>query len=300
MRTICLLLSVSLLSLAVGCDESSDEPIPGPEGEQGPEGPEGPASDEPGPEGPEGDAGPQGAVGPQGPEGPQGPSGLDYTRTVVVSPADGASAVENGTALLDAVSAAATVASAENPLLVKVEPGVYDLGQGTLEIMPFIAVEGSGEAVTRITSTASVARPHANTELRHVTLEATESSYATGVAAINNNPLAGPFKASHVTMIAAPADASALPQVVVGSGTFASCTFRILPGGSAGEVFIGAASTEPLIVVDSDIFAPAPYGLFNSFGAPIRLLQSRTNTANVGYATCAQVVNLESGAVVCN
>jgi hypothetical protein len=60
-------------------------------------------------------------------------------------------AQENGTALLNALNGI-TTASATNPYLLKVEPGIYDLGTGTLTMKQFVDVEGSGQRITTISS----------------------------------------------------------------------------------------------------------------------------------------------------
>lgn len=107
----------------------------------------------PGPQGPVGPQGIQGVAGPQGPTGPtgpQGPQGVPYVRTIVVSPVPGDD-LASGAALQGAL-ASITSNSATNRWLVKVEPGIYDLGSGggTLSMKPYVDLEGSGQAVTMI------------------------------------------------------------------------------------------------------------------------------------------------------
>jgi hypothetical protein len=101
-----------------------------------------------GPAGPQGDAGAQGPVGPPGPEGPPG----SFSRIVVVSPIG--TATDNGTALLDAMSEI-DGASVSNPYLLFIEPGIYDLGEQTLEMRPFVSMEGSGPKATIVRSATS-------------------------------------------------------------------------------------------------------------------------------------------------
>jgi hypothetical protein len=107
----------------------------------GPVGPTGP----PGPQGVVGPPGPPGATGPVGPAGPAGPAG-QFARTVIVAPG-GPDALSNGLALRNAL-AGITSASATNPFLLKIEPGVYDLGSTPLSLKPFVDLEGSGQGVT--------------------------------------------------------------------------------------------------------------------------------------------------------
>jgi hypothetical protein len=69
-----------------------------------------------------------------------------YKRTVVVSPVPN-DAVASGTALKNALNGI-TNASQTNPYLLKIEPGVYDLGSlqfSRLDMKSFVDVEGSGK-----------------------------------------------------------------------------------------------------------------------------------------------------------
>lgn len=58
---------------------------------------------------------------------------------------------ENGTALINALSGI-TDASYSKPYLLKIEPGIYDLGNAVLVMKPYVDIEGSGEMTTTITS----------------------------------------------------------------------------------------------------------------------------------------------------
>ncbi len=96
-------------------------------------------------------------------------------RTIVVTPVGLASA--NGTVLLAAL-ASISAPSAADPWLIKIEPGVYDVGApGALVMKPFVDIEGSGESVTKITAsgsgtnTAGTVQVVSNSELRRLTVE---------------------------------------------------------------------------------------------------------------------------------
>ncbi|MEM9596768.1 MAG: hypothetical protein AAGD06_21035 [Acidobacteriota bacterium] len=71
-----------------------------------------------------------------------------YVSTVVVSPVIGSPAA-SGTALLNAI-AGITGANANNPYLLKLEPGIYDIGTTPFQMKPYVDVEGSGRTVTVI------------------------------------------------------------------------------------------------------------------------------------------------------
>ena len=75
-----------------------------------------------------------------------------YERTVIVNPVG--SNAQNGQALLNAL-ASITDASASKPYLLYIEPETYDLGNRSLQMKPFVDIEGSGELNTIITSTVS-------------------------------------------------------------------------------------------------------------------------------------------------
>ena len=101
-----------------------------------------------GPRGPRGRRGATGPTGTAGISGPVGPAGASFLRTIVVSPS-GASPAADG-AVLGAAVASIGQASATNPWLVWVEPGVYDLGTAALSLPPHVDLQGSGQDVTTI------------------------------------------------------------------------------------------------------------------------------------------------------
>jgi|GEM_PF-1407655 len=122
--------------------------LTGPAGADGSDGPQGPIgmTGPAGADGLDGAQGPAGADGMDGAQGPAGPAGVSFVRTALVV-GDGSDAA-NGLALLSALSG--ITASAADPWVLKLEPGIYDLGGAQLVLQPFIDLEGSGETVTRI------------------------------------------------------------------------------------------------------------------------------------------------------
>jgi hypothetical protein len=98
-----------------------------------------------------------------------------YKRTVVVCGLG--TPGENGTALLAAL-AAITNATADSPWLLKLEPGIYDLGASHLEMKAYVDIEGAGENLTRITGkndhpTQGVVMAASDAALRMLTVEHT-------------------------------------------------------------------------------------------------------------------------------
>jgi Collagen triple helix repeat (20 copies) len=155
----------------------------GPRGPRGKTGPRG-AAGSAGLAGPAGAAGPAGVAGPAGAAGingaagaagAAGPSGVSFVRTVLVSPT-GANAVADG-GLLTSALAGISGPSQENPYLVWVEPGVYDLGTGSLAIPSWVDVQGSGEETTTIEGEGTVAvNAASHTEIRELTVSDTNGS----------------------------------------------------------------------------------------------------------------------------
>ncbi len=114
-----------------------------------------------------------------------------YSRTLVISPRG--TEAENGNALLDAVGAI-TDASASNPYLIRLEPGIYDFATESLVMKSYVSIEGSGEDSTVIKSSVSasdkgVIMGASYCELRDATVEHTGGgAFAIGVYNSNASP----------------------------------------------------------------------------------------------------------------
>jgi hypothetical protein len=103
-----------------------------------------------------GQPGPQGIPGPQGPQGNPGPPGaagsVGYERTIVVHP--GASADAGGAALRAAL-ASITDAGTDKKYLIFLEPGIYAIKDGPLQLKNDVSIQGSGPDVTRLLADSS-------------------------------------------------------------------------------------------------------------------------------------------------
>ena len=94
-------------------------------------------------------------------------------RTVVVSPVG--TPAENGAALLAAL-AGITTNAAGNPWLLKLEPGLYDVGTTPLVMKDYVDLEGSGEATTTIQAPSQTSASDgtvdlaSNSQIRFVTI----------------------------------------------------------------------------------------------------------------------------------
>ncbi len=72
-----------------------------------------------------------------------------YVRTYVVGPVG--TTTQNGTALRNAIAAITPPASQEEAVLLKLEPGVYDIGTTGIEVWGWMTVAGAGRDLTKIT-----------------------------------------------------------------------------------------------------------------------------------------------------
>jgi hypothetical protein len=130
--------------------------------------------------------------------------GGDYTdigTIVVISPKPG-DPTGNGTALLN--NLAGISADATHPYVIKLGPGIYDIGTNSLQMKQYVDIEGSGENTTKITgkvessqqiSTGTVNGAN-NAEIRFLTVENTATS---GEAIAFYNNLVSPAM-THVTI----------------------------------------------------------------------------------------------------
>lgn len=143
---------------------------PGPQGPAGATGPQGPAGAT-GATGPEGPAGATGATGPQGPAGATGPQGpaARYANVTVVAKSGG-DYTDPVTAMNDLAGWCGTP-SAANPCLLKIMPGVYDLGSNSLIARDYVDIEGAGIGNTVIANATTAPTYTTNyADIRHTTL----------------------------------------------------------------------------------------------------------------------------------
>ncbi|RJR26654.1 MAG: hypothetical protein C4582_01395 [Desulfobacteraceae bacterium] len=85
-----------------------------------------------------------------------GANSADVGTIIIISPKTTDSSSSLGSALLNTI-AGITDASAENPYLIKLGPGTYDVGTTGVTMKQWVSVEGSGEKATKITGSVSSA-----------------------------------------------------------------------------------------------------------------------------------------------
>ncbi len=149
----------------------------------------------------------------------------------------------SATALVAAVASIPTsgtdAPSWSNPWLVKIGPGVYDLGSSSLAIPDYVAVEGAGRGVTVIQSTGSDVSGSATVtassllELRDLSIKNTgAAAYATALMISGNGAMV-----RRVDMTVQSASSSSRGIYLIGSGlTIEDSTMTVSSSGS-GSIY---------------------------------------------------------------
>ena len=158
-----------------------------------------------------------------------------------------------------------TDASANNPYLVVIAPGVYTITQ-TLAMKPYVDIAGSGENVTKITGAISIIVSGAdNCALSSLTVENTGGGTAS-IALSNNNPFPTPRAYPRITNVTATAS------------------------GGTNNYGVFNSTSGPLSFPMTNVTAEASgyqrsYGVFN-WGASTVMMTNVTATAPGGMTSC--------------
>jgi hypothetical protein len=162
--------------------------------------------------------------------------------------------------------------SENNPCLVKIMPGKYDLGGATLTMRPYVDIEGSGELTTIITgsygdsSLPGVVNGADHAELRFLTVKSTSTSgYAVAIANKSQSP-----KITHVTAIAS---GSQLNYGMYNSGSSPNLD-SVTVSATGGFRSFGIANVNAASPVMNDLSASASnsstcYGVYNDSSSPV-------------------------------
>jgi hypothetical protein len=136
---------------------------------------------------------------------------LTFKSTIVVSPVG--TYAENGAALLAAVNGIGG-RTVETAMLVKIEPGFYDIGATTLLPPQYVALEGSGELTTLIYKTDPGTAAYGTVQLGHETALSDVTVYAPPAQPAGSVAVITAFGTSTLSRvhIVAPASATAGTQ----------------------------------------------------------------------------------------
>ncbi len=209
---------------------------------------------------------------------------VSLSRTLTVSP--GATPTDSGTKLLNAM--ASITPTQASPWLIRLEPGVYDLGSSYLALKPYINVEGSGELLTIISSSVEAANPPVSGTV--VMTTSTEIRFVTVTNSSNSPAVYVPDGATNVQIFR-----TGLTGGNNGYGLFSnassgvvSVTNSTLTGGNDGYGFYNDSSGA--VTVTTSTITGGNIGLYNSFNGSVKVGASQLsgNFAPVnGTAQCA-------------
>jgi len=193
-------------------------------------------------------------------------------------------------------------ASASEPCLVKIMPGVYNIGAGTLQMQSYVDIEGSGEAVTKITGTAGnsgaiptsgVVSGAGNAEIRMLTVENTSAGigiHASGIYNSSSSP-----KVSDVAL-------------VVSSGHFSRGMYNFTSSPELNDVTITVTGTQLAYGIENSSSSPeinnvhvdavggtSGYGISNTGTSTVEVTHSKikgsTDSINAGIGAITFVAN---------
>ncbi len=195
-------------------------------------------------------------------------SGMIPSNSSIIFQGDSsATSIENGIALIETLDNI-TDASSSNPYLIKLEPGVYDLGSSSLNMKPFIDVEGSGEKSTTIISSITGHLPNYPTvngandsEIRFLRIENT----GTGTYSVAFRNYSESSTVSHVTAVASGATYNHAISNYLGAPVYRDVT-AFASGSSTANRALYIHSSSPVMV---DVTAVASggtnnYGVYNA------------------------------------
>lgn len=184
-------------------------------------------------------------------------------------------------------------ASATNPYLIKLEPGVYDLQGTAISLLPFVDVEGAGEGATilRGARNGPVVFGEDNVELRSLTIE----NLGSGSSSSGINISGDSIRMLHVTVRASGGTSSNIAIAQAGTGAkLDEVTAIAQAGGVASATGITIAGSPNLVgvVAQSTSAGGAAAGVSASSGT-----SALTDCSISAFgATLVRGISLETGA----
>jgi len=237
-------------------------------------------------------------------------------RVVFVS-GDG-SATDNGTALQDALGdigtsgPCAVTATASLPCLVKLGPGVFNVGDDTVEMLPFVDMEGSGRNLTTIMSVATGASSGSalfgasDAEIRNLTVDLSGTSGDNVRAAIAHPGSVFNFRVSNVTAQAHLTGTSDNAYGIgIGGGSTVTLTDVVATGTGAGTdtgVFVGGAAVVEMHHVyafgDAALQVSNDDAVVNAYDSVFEETGSGLYAVNVGVGDQTSTANIYGSRII--
>lgn len=184
-------------------------------------------------------------------------------------------------------------ASATNPYLIKLEPGVYDLQGAGINLLPFVDLEGSGEGVSIIRGARSgpVVFGADDVELRSLTIE----NLGNGSNSYGINISGDTIRMLHVTVRASGGTSSSIAIVQAGNGTeLDEVTAIAQAGGVASATAITIAGSPNLVGVVAQ--STSAGGTASGVSASSGSANLTDVSISASGATLVRGVSLETGA----
>jgi len=186
--------------------------------------------------------------------------GKKAKKTVLVSPESTQAA--SGTSLRNAINAI-TDATASNPYLVIIEPGIYDIGSTGLTMKPYVDIQGSGEDVTKITGNVDSASSGviicaSNSELRFLTVENTGGANTIAIY----NVLTDNSSLLHLTAIASGGTVSTCGVL----NAFCTTTMVHVTSNASGGTYSQAVKNSYAGITMTSVAATASGGTTRTYG----------------------------------
>jgi hypothetical protein len=231
--------------------------------------------------------------------------GGDYTDigTIVVITPNPGNPTANGTALLN--NLADITGGVNNPYLIKLGPGIYDIGTSSLQMKQYVDVEGSGENTTTITGnidsySSGVVLGANNAEIRFLTVQNIGGgSYAYALFTNGLDILLEPstFKMTHMTASASGGTHNAGVVNASSSPTMTNVTASASGGTESDGVFNVSASPTMTNVTASGSDGGTNRGVRSITSGTIRInhsvIKGSTNTVLNGSGTTTYVGNTQ-------
>src|SRR3989337_2868925 len=215
-----------------------------------------------------------------------------YANVIVVAKAGGD--YTDPVTAMNNLSAWCGTPSATNPCLLKIMPGVYNIGANSLQMQSYVDIEGSGEDVTKITGNAgtiytAVVNGASNAEIRFLTVENTGA--ANEICAIYNvNPSA---KITNVTVITTGGAASNS----CGVWNDASVTMTNVTVSATGGINTNRGVVNQATVIMTNVIITATGGGFQNIGvlnsfSTVTMTNATVNVSGSGAIEYIGVLNM--------
>jgi len=220
-----------------------------------------------------------------------------YTRfgeTIVVGP--GTTPAASGTALLNALTSIADN-SASKPYLIKLEPGVYDVGSTMLVMKPYVDIEGSGQQTTIIqglgnndgNNETGVIFGASNAELRNLQVKSLGAGFGGSIGVVVKD--AG-TRIKDVTIASSGASGNWGVRVtnglVSGLNPVVERTILDVQGGTFAYGIVNRGERANVSVRDTRITVSNTanaYGIYAVFGFPKEVTRVRADASGTSSAT---------------